>query len=186
MLFKLQIKKAINQDGLLAKWSNTYYCETLSLTTALVVGANIWASGERLFHRSQVFCYEIYAASAAPGDNIYDRYAVVEADQRGQLAGAGEALPFFNVVRVDLPTLAGGRPSRKFYRPILHEGDQNAGTIVSAALLTALGNGLTYIVGLPEVRDESGNDITGYSVRGITSRRLGREAQLSVPSAPPV
>lgn len=185
-LHKIQVRKAVSDAGGSFKWSNTYYAETLSLTTALVVGANIWANGERLFHRSRVYCYEIYASTVTPGDGLFDRYAVVEGDQRGSFAGAGDQLPLFNVVRVDLTVAGGGRPSRKFYRPTLEEGDQTNGIITNATWLTALSNGLTYIVGLPEVRDESGNDLNGFSQRGITSRRLGREAGLGVPAPPPV
>jgi hypothetical protein len=184
-LFRVTPRKAINDAGGRAKWSNLYYINASSVNEAAAIGVNVWVYGERLFHRSRVFCYEVYATSLVPADNVFTTSAVPEGLQRGGIVGAGDQLPLFNVLRVDLPVLAGGRPSRKFYRPTLEEGDQINGALTNAPLLAAIAAGMAVIQSTPEVRDESGNFFSGHVIKGITSRRLGRDSSANVPSAPP-
>jgi len=184
-LFKVSVRKAVNDAGGAFKWSNSYYVQTDTPGAAAVLGRAIWVNAEAVFHRSRVFCYEVYATTVAPGDNSYVILPTPEADQPGQIAGAGDQLPLFNVIRVDLPTVLPGRPSRKFYRPTLEEGDQTNGILTNATLLAALNAGLTYLwEEIPELADESNNLFNGYTIRGITSRRLGKFASVAVPPAP--
>jgi hypothetical protein len=185
-LFKVQVRKATNDAGGAFKWSNTHYVETLSPSTAAFTGIQIWMEAERFFHRSRVFCYEVYASSVVEGDNAYHIEALDSESQPGLFAGAGDQLPLFNVLRVDLNTAAGGRPSRKFYRPTLEEGDQTNGIITNTAYLAALQNGLVDLINIPGVRDESGNSFASATIKGITARRLGKFAAVAVPPAPAV
>lgn len=183
-LYKVLLRKAVNDAGGAFKWSNSYYVETLSSLTAAATGIQIWQEAESLFHRGRVFCYEVYASSVLSGDTDYHIEAVAPGDQPGLFAGAGDQLPLFNVVRVDLNTAAGGRPSRKFYRPTLEEGDQTNGIITNAALVTAIQNAMVLLEGIGGVRDESGNSFSSATIKGITSRRLGKFAAVAVPPAP--
>lgn len=186
-LWRVAVRKAINILGVQYKWSNLYFVESLSDLTAAEVGLTIWDDAERLFHKEYVFCYEVYASSVTEGDSIYTILPHgAGATSYGAIASVGEALPMFNVVRVDLPVASGGRPSRKFYRPPLHEADQASGSLSAGSLLTGLATGMAALTAVPELRDESGNSFSGYTLRGITARRLGKTASVGVPSAPTV
>lgn len=183
-LFKCSIRKAVNDAGGAFKWSNTWYVDTLSPLTAASIATNIWTQGERLFHKSRVFAYEVYVTSTLAGDEAFYTAAIDGDAAPGLLVSAGDQLPLFNVVRVDLNVIAGGRPSRKFYRPTIEEGDQTNGNLTNTTLIQAIGTGLGMILAMPEVRDEDGNTFGTSVIKGITSRRLGKFAAVAVPPVP--
>lgn len=187
-LWKAQIKKAINSSGLAYKWSNTYFVEAETATEALSAAANIWLNGERLFHNQLAFAYEFYVNNTADPHFTPGTVGTVLPEVRRGLRPATvldvpQVLPSFNVVRVDYPVPA-SRPSRKFYRVPLLESDVSDQQ-VSVALAEDLQEGANYIASLPAIRDPDGQPYGGVGVnRGITSRRLGREAALAVPTGP--
>lgn len=188
-LFLVQTRKAINTGGFAAKWSNRYFVEVPDIGIAILAGSDIWQNGEAVFHSELAFCYEIYANLVGDAPFTPGQTGVMPAGvQRGTVdaggaAGVGTLLPLFNVVRVDFPVV-GSRPSRKFYRIPLREEDIGNAQI-SPVVASAVQAGAEYIAGQPSLRDVDGQDWIGSaSIRGITSRRLGRDAQIGVPSGP--
>jgi len=188
-LFLVATRKAINTNGVLAKWSNRYFVEVPTIQDALDAGNGIWTVGEAVFHNALAFCYEIYAnAVNDPPNTPGTTQSVAAADSRGErVAIASDTLtllPLWNVVRTDFPVVA-SRPSRKFYRIPLLEGDITSAQ-VDPDILIALQAGCSFIAGLDIMRDVDGQDYTGGSVvKGLTSRRLGRDSAVNVPPAPP-
>lgn len=188
-LFKVTIKKAMNTGGVAFKWSNSYYCEHTDQAAAAAWGVGIWTGVERGFHSSVAFAYEAYAnqvgdAPYTPGTSV----AVPAEDQRGTAPGGpldiAVIMPAWNVVRVDLPMVA-SRPSRKFYRLPLFEFDLYAGQL-ETNVVARLNAGMAALFLVSRLRDESGHSASSNGiVRGVTSRRLGRDAYVSVPDGPP-
>ena len=184
-LFRVQLRKAVSEGGISAKWSNIYYVEADDVSDAASKGVELWTDCEQGFHRPFVFCYEVYASDLAPDTDVYTVLALDAGDQRGGLTSdSGQILPLFNVVRDDLGVV-GGRPSRKFYRPMLGEADQTGGVINNSALTAAILGGTAALILKDFTRDESGNTFNSTSVKGITSRRLGKLASTAVPTPPP-
>lgn len=188
-LFLVQTRKALNTGGIAAKWSNRYFGEVSDASAALALGLNIWQYCERTFHSDLAFCYSIYVNQMGDAPNTPGiEQAVPEGIQRGGIVrGPGriaEILPLWNVVRVDFP-VAASRPSRKFYRVPLEETHITSAQL-TPEMLTLFNTGLAALDGLGELRDVDGQVWVGAGiVRGLTSRRLGRDAARSVPPGPP-
>jgi len=187
-LFNIAIRKAINTNGIAYKWSNRYFVEEPDVTAALSLASNIWTNIEATFHLDLAFCYEVYAnntedAPFTPGTTQGIPIGV----QRG-LIEAGpdntpDLLPPWNVVRVDFPVVA-SRPSRKFYRIPLIEQQITSGQL-NAQYITIMQPALNLFTTVGTMRDIDGQAYAGDPIiRGLTSRRLGREAGLSVPPGP--
>lgn len=189
-LFLVQLRKAINTSGIAYKWSNRYFTDQPDITGALGQGLGWWDTYERTFHGELAFCYEIYAnqvgdAPFTPGSIL----AVPLAIQRGALpqqatGSTTTLLPSFTVARVDFPVF-NSRPSRKFYRIPLRE-DLVESAQLTPAYTATLSAGATGLAGEPSMRDVDGQSFQGSaSVRGVTSRRLGRDAFQGIPASPP-
>lgn len=187
-VFLTQLRKATQVGGGM-KWSNQYFFQANTEDEALVLGADLWDLVEKLFHDTTTYCYEIYVNRLGDAPFTVGRtepltgsfaYGTLDAVLRG------EPLPSGNVVRVDF-SVPGSRPSRKFYRPLLREVDTNGDLLVGPALLTAMNTAFPVMNGFPLV-DVDGQlwDNNGATIRGLTMRRLGREAKFAVPPAPAV
>lgn len=187
-LWKLTIKKAVNTGGLAYKWSNTYFAEAATATEALSTAASIWINGERLFHNQLAFAYEFYVNNTADPPFTPGTVGTVLPEVRrgirpANLVDVPQVMPAFNVLRVDFPVPV-SRPSRKFYRIPLLETDVTSQQI-TVDLAEDVQEGVNYIASLPAIRDPDGQPFGGTGInRGITSRRLGREAALAVPVGP--
>ena len=188
-LFLLRLDKAINVGGVSYKWSNRYFSEDAGYAGALQRAINYWVLGERLFHGALAHCYQVYANNTADPPNSPGQLAGVPNElQRGAvIEGAADVLnilPSWNVVRVDFPVV-NSRPNRKFYRLPLREGDITNG-LLDADVLTRMSPGCNTLATSSGHRDSQGNLLTGtFIIRGITSKRLGKFAGVSVPVGPP-
>lgn len=189
-LYLVQTRKAISTDGALYKWSNRYFVETASEAAAHQSARGIW-SAERQFHDEHAFCYETYANLVGDAPFTPGTVEAVPANiGRGLVnpVGRGHLLQPWTVVRVDFPVQA-SRPSRKFYRVPLREVDVNHMEI-EPAMVADIQAGLLALSQpgyLAVLRDVDGQPFVGQGVlRGLTSRRLGREAAVNVPSGPPL
>jgi hypothetical protein len=184
----ISLRKAINTNGIAYKWSNTYFAEAGDAVGALGIGARIWLEGERLFHKDLAFLYEVYVNETGDAPFSPGSIGTVDVGVRRGLSIAGPSttdvlLPPFNVVRVDFSVVS-SRPSLKFYRLPLMEGDITAGQLVQARI-NEIQAGLAGLAGITSLVDVDGQDWTGSaSIKSITSRRLGREASLAVPVGP--
>lgn len=188
-LYLIATRKAINSDGASYKWSNRYFVETANETAAHSSARGIW-NAERNFHDEHVFCYETYANLVGDAPFTPGTVEAVPANiGRGlrNAVGRGHLLQPWTVVRVDFPVQA-SRPSRKFYRCGLREVDVNH-LELEPAMAAAITTGLTAMAQpgfLAVLRDVDGQPWVGPGInRGLTSRRLGREAAISVPVGPP-
>jgi hypothetical protein len=111
-------------------WTNVYHVAELSQAAAAAVAQGIVTQLEQPLHTADVQ-FVSFRVRPFPGPSegtIYPLNVV-----GGQ--PAGEYLPLFNVARVDFPAPT-GRPSRKFYRLPIKEGEQANGTF-TGSILTA-------------------------------------------------
>lgn len=183
-LFRLVVRKAINISGAVYKWSNIYFVDRASAQdAAATMGPAVW-NRERGFHSTDAFAYEAYASDLVPNTSNY-AIVPITANQHGLWSASGDLLPSFCALRVDITISGPSRPSRKFYRIPLRETDWT-GSGISTGLAAAVDSGVASLVALPELRDESGNQVSSFVVRNVTSRRLGRHASEDVPTNPGV
>lgn len=184
-LYLVQVRKATQlYSG--RKWSNQYFHNTTTVTSALDWAISVWTDIERAFHYDDCYCYEVYVndTTDAPNSIGYTRPMPLATAYGSLPAGAaGQKAPTFVVARVDFPVTA-SRPSRKFYRPVLREtdfdGDNFTGSF-PAALNTAL-NGIGTLGGFYDVDGQVW--VGTHTLKGITSRRMGKLAALAVPAPP--
>ena len=115
-LFYVEIEKRLGSEF----WTNRYIVTSPTLVIASNVLAVNLLNFERAFHADVVTFTRYRVSTVEVGD---EQYVIVPISQQG-LRGIGSStlLPLFNTLRVDLPA-ASGRPSRKYYRGVLLEGD---------------------------------------------------------------
>src|SRR5687768_17061270 len=93
-------------------------------------------------------------------DNVpdTDNFDTVSFNVTGTRAvGSDHMYPLFNTVRIDFDVAGGGRPSRKFLRAALLEGDVNFVTL-QAGIITAANTFADAIVAIGTIVDPQGND----------------------------
>jgi hypothetical protein len=111
------------------KWSNTYLLAAPDMDTAVAATTDAIIPGEKAFHRDIVTFDSARVSTYAEGD---DEFVTIPINDTGDVATSGaQYLPLFNCTRVDISTSTGGRPSRKYYRIPVMEGDQQDGVFVS-------------------------------------------------------
>lgn len=107
-------------------WTNRYLLQAATISDARAAGMQI-VDAERTFHKSWITFTKYRTRTVIEGD---DAFITTPLNLAGTWDVAGDAWPLFNVVRVDLPTNGLGRPSRKYYRCGLSDGNvNNAGVL---------------------------------------------------------
>lgn len=182
-LFKVVLRQAITGSAADYKWSNLWYVEAASVSEAADIGIEMWADALKDAAITATFCYEVYASDLNPLASVYTIKPMPSADADGTIAATGDLYIPSAVVRVDLP-VASGRPSRKFHRPPLWEAAVDNGRSLTSAILAPVTSAYNEVLATWPVRDEDGNSFTGVVVRGLTTRRLGRDAYNDVPDPP--
>ena len=168
------------------KWSTTFYVNAATaLTAAQVVGSG-WEQHLRNAVDSTVFAYEVYATDLNPASDDYVVLPITAGAQRGLRAGAtGDKYLLKAVVAVDLRP-AQGRPSRKFWRFGLYEGDVVNGVSIIPAIVSLvegafrdwlLSAGSTLV-------DPDDQQLFFVGKVRLTTREFGRTAGNEVPSPP--
>jgi len=184
-LFLLQTRKATQLYGG-RKWSNQYFTVADDSDAALATAQSIWLSIEKPFHYDDCYCYEVYVNEQFDEPfSIGFTDTILAADAYGDLdsASSGQKAPTFAVARVDF-AVANSRPSRKFYRAPLRETDFD-GDVLSSGYITALAAGLGNLAAVGGIVDNDAQEwLNTYTVRGVTSRRLGKTSAVGVPSPP--
>jgi hypothetical protein len=121
---EVQVFKHLGQT----KWTNVYHLVAASDTDA-IAAANAIIAGEKAFHRDVVTFDYCRVSSSDPDD---DSFSIITINDTGDVATSGaQYLPLFNCTRVDITVATGGRPSRKYYRIPVMEGDQQDGVFVA-------------------------------------------------------
>lgn len=113
-LFTADIEKRLGSEF----WSNRYILSADTLGAAVSEAGDL-VTVERGFHNTSVTFTRFRVSTLAEGD---ETYSIVPINAQGLRSAGGTLLPLFNTLRFDL-TAATGRPSRKFYRGVLGEGD---------------------------------------------------------------
>lgn len=169
-----------------AKWSNTFYLDTPNPGAAAAAIAGGWIAHLATCVRNTVFAYEVYATSATPGDNLFSTVPIPLAQRRGTLSTVdlGEQYQFNACIGVEL-NVVNSRPSRKFWRPGIYEGDVVQGVSLGAGLVNATTNSFTALVAALDLLDPDGENIDSVGEIRLTSRKLGRQAGNDIPQQPP-
>lgn len=171
------------------KWSTTFWVNGSSPVDTAALVAALWQTDLRSAAHAGVFAYEVYSHDATPGSDIFATVGIPESGQRGTFAASSDAEKYFlsACVRVPLRTLT-GRPSFKFWRPGLEEGDVVQGVAVtpglSDAVIAAFGGALENAEGA--LVDPDGQVLTAVNNVRLTNRKFGRYASNDLPAAPPV
>jgi hypothetical protein len=170
------------------KWSTTFFVQAESALSAATTIVNAWDDHLGGATRNNIFAYEVYATSATEGDADYHIQTVPVGIQRGTAgAGSGELYRPDVCVSVTIP-VAGSRPSRKFWRWGLTEGDVTNGVVLAGgipeAIVGAFDAMLTELAGV--LVDPDGQALQSGVVLRLTRRSFGRLAGLAVPEPPAV
>lgn len=181
-LFRVQTRVAQDTPSTTPyKWSYLWYVDAEGLEAAVAVGEAIWAA-LRPAHSTYAFCYELYITDLLPSTTNFITSPITPGNQRGTAGSVTALLPPFNVARIDL-NVVGSRPSRKFARLPLGEAQIANGVLEDTAADT-FRDAFSDAISIPGVVDESGNGFVGVTVKGVTSRRLGKFAYTGVPNGP--
>lgn len=166
-IFKVDIEKQLGTEF----WTNVYYVDTASLTDAHTVGAEIVVA-ERSIHRNDVLFTKYRTSDMVPGT---DQFITEPLNVYGALAVASPHLALFNVLRVDLG-VGIGRPSRKYLRGVLLEGDVSFNDIEAGSLAlfqTDYADDLELIEELVDIDGQPIIDCTVYPKVAMRQLRRG-------------
>jgi hypothetical protein len=152
-------------------WTNRYIVEGATMGAADLIGADITAI-ERTIHGSEITFTKRRTSDGVPGT---DTYMVVPLNVNGTRTNAtGEALPLFNVFRVDFQATA-GRPSRKYIRGPVFEGDQAGGDLLAGTMTFINTNYAAPLAALTGYVDVDGQELLSGAVqRKVGMRQLRR------------
>lgn len=161
------IKKRLTVGDILTPWSNVYHVEAGDPTAALAIAVDISVI-EQQIHK----------------DYVMFTYASVLEDQIDPPPGLGQALtglgditgddtlrlPGFNTVRVILSD-GNGRPSQKYLRLPLEEGDVLSGQLTTALINSVQLSYATDLLALPGLVSNTDNNFIAASVHPYIQMR---------------
>jgi len=116
-LFQLEIEKVLGGES----WVNSYWLEGDAISD-VVSRANQIVAAERAVHHSSITFSKYNLRTGTVGDEVYIT-APLNVLGLADFGGSG-MMPLFVVARVDFQAEV-GRPSRKYLRGCLSEGDVN-------------------------------------------------------------
>lgn len=169
-IYRIDIEKRLGEE----RWSNVYYGLPeggqgfpLALVDAILAAERAVTHGSVTFTRTRV-------ASTDPGDNTY---RIVQHGVTGSRSFTGELLPLFCAVRVELATVA-GRPSRKYLRGIITEGEINFNALGTQLRTEVNNNYATPIAAAVGLVDLDGQEIVSAAVvSDVAMRQLRRRSR---------
>ena len=176
--FTIDIEKRLVNEY----WSNRYTSESPSLAAAVSAGQTI-VTAERSFTSNQVTFTTLRVRSQGAGD---DQFSIVPLNVLGQrVLALTTMLPLFNVVRVDIQATT-GRPSRKYYRAVLGEGDIEF-TGIAQAVLDLVQGAVNTALNAEQLVDVDGDDwIQAAAQTSVGMRQLRRGSRRrQTPIIPP-
>lgn len=125
-LWNVDVEKKLGEEY----WTNRYVVEEATIQAAVPLAEQITA-WERAVHATGVTFTKWRVSDRVPNTDVFITLAL---NQPGLWnPGAVEFLPLFNVVRVDFSTGV-GRPSRKYLRCPIPEGQQQDGTLIPSMI----------------------------------------------------
>jgi hypothetical protein len=177
-LFTLDVQKELRGEY----WTNRYVLDGVSLL-ALTAPANAIVAAERAITLGDVRIVSYRISDRIAGGDVY---IVQPVGVLGQRTVATQALPLFDVARVDF-SVGQGRPSRKYLRGVLAEGDQtNYGELELTTVQFIDDNYANIVSDVPEYVDVDGQQIAYgrcYPYVGMRQLRRGskRRSQPIIP-----
>lgn len=176
-LWALDVEKSMGGEY----WTNRYILETATLAEATAPAGQIVAA-ERAIHLDLV-TFERYRISDQVPNT--DNYVVVPLGSLGLVAAAGsEWLPLFNVVRVDFSP-ASGRPSRKYLRLPLTDGQVVNGKLTTTHRGIFQDNYAAVVLAVGAYVDVDGQDLVTAQVHpNVGMRQLRRGSKRNQPVLP--
>lgn len=177
-LWSLDIEKKL-PSGI--TWSNRYILDDTGGSDLTIPAGEIVAA-ERAIH-SNLVTFTKYRVSSMLVDD--DAYIIVPLGLLGlRNTGAVELMPLFVVARVDFQ-VPQGRPSRKYLRGVLHEGDVAITELTQAALDFIQNNYATVVAAVSAYVDVDGQSIqTGAAQKPVAMRQLRRGSKRTQPIIP--
>jgi hypothetical protein len=162
-------------------WTNRYIVAAASLAEATAIGNQI-VGIERTIHYTPVLFTKYRVSDGVP---LTDVYQVFNVNLYGQGIGdVNSMLPLFNVVRCDFNTAGGGRPSRKYLRGCMGEGQIQFNAIDPGTLTNINTNYAQGLVDLLGFVDVDGQEITSGSVYPFVGmRQLRRGSKRKAPTS---
>lgn len=139
-LFRVQVFKThpLNGDR---EWSNDYFVRASTLTLASGAATTIRIA-EQAFHNVATIFTKSRTSSVTPHD---DAFVTEIVNEPGTRTNPSNNLPLFDVVRVDMSVVGGGRPSRKYYRLPLGTSDV-ANLVVDSTLRSTIDAALSALI----------------------------------------
>lgn len=160
-------------------WTNRYIVAAADLAAASAAG-NAIVGHERAITRTDVLFTKYRASDGQPDTDIYQVYNV---NDFGTKAPNGDMLPLFVVARFDFNVAGGGRPSRKYMRGVLSEGEITFNTIAGTAVTLLNTNFATPMADLAAYVDVDGQAISdGQCFPFVSMRQLRRGSKRKAPS----
>lgn len=148
-------------------WRNVYTVEADTYESALAVG-DVIAEQEMLFHHFTIGVTRVVAHLVTEPFRRVGR--VFETERPGQYPSTAEALPDWNVVRVDYADVGVGRPERKYYRVGLH-ADMVTGLVLEPVFFSAVLDATGFINGLTNYVGPSGEQHASRTVQPLIAMR---------------
>lgn len=170
-IYQIDIEKGNETE----RWTNVYHVQTSSFINAHTSGDLIVAQEKRL-HTQHIQFLQMRIRpypSAGQQGTVYQLSGVGD-------RSAGEFIPLFNVGRVTF-TVEQGRPSRKYYRLPVGEGEQQYGTFLTS-FVTTINAILVDFLNIAGLCDESGNEflaVTLVPTVGMRQLRRGSKRRAS-------
>jgi len=156
-IWRVTINKMMVAAG--RNWTNVYFVDVAD-GAAAQTAANSFVTAERSFHLVEVLFTSARVDDNTPDTDIYDTFAI---NAFGQRTHGSQIMPLWNTLRVDFNTAGSGRPSRKYYRGCLSEGDVDF-LQLGAASVTEFQTGADAIAAVTSYVDVDGQDIINGEV----------------------
>lgn len=169
MQFRIQVFKQLTGSD--REWSNTYLYEADDLATAQAAGQAI-GGVEVGFHLDNVTISRVLTSDTDPDTDVFAVDVLNLIGTRGTGSG-GQWLPLFNVFRIDINVVGGGRPSRKYYRGPVLESD-NVGGFVDPTVRGAIEASFAALITAANAEGGELVDPDGQAyVNGVTFSKVG-------------
>lgn len=170
------------------KWSNTFYCEAPNAAAACALIVAGWVNYLAATCRERVYAYQVYATDLLPGTDSFFVQNIPSGQQRGTLPALSSD-PYLPKACVSITIPVGAsRPSRKFWRPGLYEGDVINGVSINTTLADFIYEGWNDFIVNAEgaLLDPDRQPWEANPQLRLTTREFGREATADVPIPPPL
>jgi hypothetical protein len=162
-------------------WTNRYVLAVADVAAGIGVGQQI-AAAERNITLANVLFTKLRVSDAIPGT---DNYSIHNINQFGLRPADPTLLPLFNVLRVDFSTFGNGRPSRKYLRGVLAEGNIEFNTINYNSIEFYQNNYCVPLLAIPgfvDVDNQAFSAASPYPFVGMRQLRRGSKRKKDAPA----